>query len=304
MKILVTGATGLIGKALVELLLSNNHSIHYLTTSKSKLGDIPHCKGFYWNLLTNEIDQEAFNEIDVLVHLAGASISKRWTSSYKKELLESRILSSNLLYATLKKIQTKPIHVISASGTAIYPDSYDDTYDENSTQKDNSFLGNVVVEWEKSIDQFRALGCKVTKVRTGIVFSNKGGALPEMVFPIKMYVGSAFGTGKQMQSWIHLDDLAQLYYFIIQNSVEGIVNAVAPENISNQVLTKIIAKTINRPLFLPNIPKIIMQILLGEMHILLFGNKRIIPKKALELGFKFEFDNAEKAVDNLYKKKS
>lgn len=304
MKILITGATGLIGKALVDVLLKNDYSIHYLTTSKSKIENNPNCKGFYWNPKTSEIDAAAFDGVDVVVHLAGASISKRWTASYKKELFESRVLSANLLFNTLKKSENKIQHIISASGTAIYPDSYEVVYDENSIQVDTSFLGNVVVEWEKSIDQFKQIGCKVAKIRTGIVFSNLGGALPEMVLPIKMYAGSGFGTGRQIQSWIHLDDLVQLYSFAVKNSVEGIVNAVAPENISNQELTKIIAKTINRPLFLPNIPQWIMRLILGEMHILLFGNKRIVPKRIQELGFQFEFDTVLKAITNLYKKKS
>jgi len=301
MKVLITGATGLVGSELVKVLLENNCTIHYLTTSKSKIKNKPNYIGFYWNPQEGKINENCIEGVDVIVHLAGASISKRWTNSYKQELIESRVLTAQLLYNLLKKNPNKVTHFISASGTAIYPDSFTAVYDEKATPIDNSFLGNVVLKWEESADQFKLLNIKVSKLRTGIVFSEKGGALLEMIKPIKMYLGSEFGSGKQMQSWIHLADLANLYNFTIQNSVEGIINAVAPNPISNKDLTKCIAQQLKRPLFLPNIPQWFMKLILGEMHILLFSNKNILPKKALELGFKFEFPTALKALQNIIK---
>ena len=299
MKILVTGATGLIGSELVSLLLKNNHSVNYLTTSSKKIKSKDNYNGFYWNPTEGKIDENCLLNVDVIIHLAGASIAKRWTQSYKQELIESRVFSSNLLYNLLKKHPNQVKHFISASGTAIYPNSYESIYDENSTEIEDSFLANVVVKWEKSINQFQLLNIKTTKLRTGIVFSNKGGALIEMVRPIKMYVGSGFGSGKQQQSWIHLTDVAKLYLFVIENQIEGILNAVAPEIISNQNLTKLIAKICKRPLFLPNLPEWFMKLILGEMGSLLFTNKNIKPKKVLELGFEFEFETTQKALENI-----
>lgn len=299
MKILVTGATGLIGSELVSLLLKNNHSVNYLTTSSKKIESKDNYNGFYWNPTEGKIDENCLLNVDVIVHFAGASIAKRWTQSYKQELIESRVFSSNLLYNLLKKHPNQVKHFISASGTAIYPNSYEAIYDENSTEIEDSFLANVVVKWEKSINQFQLLNIKTTKLRTGIVFSNKGGALIEMVRPIKMYVGSGFGSGKQQQSWIHLTDVAKLYLFVIENQIEGILNAVAPEIISNQNLTKLIAKICKRPLFLPNLPEWFMKLILGEMGSLLFTNKNIKPKKVLELGFEFEFETTQKALENI-----
>lgn len=296
MKILITGATGLIGQELVELLLQNNHIVHYLTTSPHKIKNTTNCYGFFWNPAEGKIDENCLDGVDTIVHLAGASISKRWTKAYKQELIESRILSANLLFNLLKKTQHQVQHFISASGTAIYPDSSSTVYDESSTQKDDSFLGNVVLKWEESADQFQLLNIKVTKIRTGVVFSHKGGALLEMIKPIKMYAGSSFGSGKQMQSWIHLTDLTNLYYWVIQNQIEGIVNAVAPNAISNQDLTKAIAQQLNRPLFLPNIPQFVMKLILGDMHVLLFNDKKIIPKRALSLGFHFQFETVQKSL--------
>jgi uncharacterized protein (TIGR01777 family) len=205
------------------------------------------------------------------------------------------------LYHLVKKNPNQVKHFISASGTAIYPDSDSAVYDENSTEIDPSFLGNLVVKWEESADQFKLLNIKVTKMRTGIVFSEKGGALPEMIKPIKMFVGSGFGTGKQMQTWIHINDVVRLYFFTLQNKIEGVINAVAPNPISNQELTRCIAKQLHRPLFLPNVSLIVMKLILGEMHILLFNNKNIIPRRALELAFQYEYPTADLALTNLIK---
>lgn len=296
MKILITGATGLIGQELVELLLQNNHIVHYLSTSPNKIKNATNYYGFYWNPAEGKIDENCLEGVDTIVHLAGASISKRWTKSYKQELIESRILSANLLFNLLKKSQHQVQHFISASGTAVYPDCNTAVYDESSTQKDDSLLGNVVLKWEESANQFQKLGLKVTKMRTGVVFTAKGGALLEMIKPIKMCVGSGFGSGKQMQSWIHLTDLANLYYWVIQAKIEGIINAVAPNSISNQDLTKAIAQQLHRPLFLPNVPQFVMKLILGDMHILLFNDKKIIPQRSLSLGFHFQFETAQKAL--------
>ena len=301
MKILITGATGLIGKELTNLLLKENHIIHYLTTSKLKIQNRDNYFGFYWNPKEGKIEEQCLDGVDAIIHLAGASISNRWTNSYKQELIESRLLSTNLLFHLVKKNPNQVKHFISASGTAIYPDSDSAIYDETASEIDHSFLGNLVVKWEESADQFKLFNIKVAKMRTGVVFSKKGGALPEMIKPIKMFAGSGFGTGKQLQTWIHINDIARLYYFTLQNQIEGVINAVAPNPISNQELTRCIAKHLHRPLFLPNVPKTVMKLILGEMHILLFNNKNIFPRRALELGFQFEYPKADLALSNLIK---
>ncbi|MBC7494528.1 MAG: TIGR01777 family protein [Flavobacterium sp.] len=301
MKILITGATGLIGTELVQLLLQNNHHINYLTTSTSKIVNEKNFNGFYWNPTEGKIDENCLLGVEVIIHLAGASIAKRWTNDYKQELIESRVVSANLLFNTLKKNPHQVKHIISASGTAIYPDSFSQIYSEDSKDIDDSFLGNLVVKWEESVVQFNLLNIKTTVLRTGIVFSEKGGALPEIVRPIKYYAGSDFGSGKQLQSWIHLTDLVNLYNFVINNQVEGIVNGVAPNAITNHDLTVMIAKIVRRPLFLPNIPQWFMKLILGEMSSLLFTNKNIKPQRALNLGFTFKYDTTQKALQDILK---
>ena len=299
MRILITGATGLIGSELVLLLLQNGISVHYLTTSKRKIENQPNYKGFFWNPKLGIIDENCLMGVDAIIHLAGASISKRWTKSYKQEIIESRIFSSNLLFKIVKENPNQVKQIISASGTAIYPNSSSTVYTEDSKTIADNFLSNVVLKWEESVDKFQSLNIKVCKLRTGVVFSDKGGALLEIVKPIKLGLGSRFGDGKQVQSWIHLHDLVTMYLFAVENSLEGVYNAVAPHPITNSELTKNIATILEKPLFMPNIPKFVMKLILGEMHELLFEDKRISAQKVINSGFVFQYLTSEKALKDI-----
>lgn len=299
MKVLITGATGLIGTALSELLINAGITVHYLTTSTKKLESKTNFYAFYWNPQEGKIDENALIGVDAIIHLAGANIAKRWTNAYKQEIIESRVLSANLLFNALKKYPHQVKQFISASGTAIYPDSNTNVYDENSKQVSEGFLSNVVLKWEKSADQFKLLNINVSKIRTGVVYAKQGGALAEILKPIKLGIGSSFGTGKQIQSWIHILDLVDLYYFVLKNNHDGVYNAVAPDNVSDEKLTKTIAKILKKPLFMPNIPRFIMKLILGDMHELLFTNKKIISQKAINQGFVFQFPDIESAMKNI-----
>lgn len=300
MKLLITGATGLVGKKLVALLLQQGHNIHYLSTSKNKIQSLPNYKGFYWDIQQGEIDASCIEGVEVIVHLAGATIAKRWTKAYKIEIVESRVNSANLLYHLLKDSNHTVKQFISASGTAIYPESIDKLFDESTEEREESYLSKVVQEWEAAADQFNNYNIKVCKLRTGVVLDGKEGALPEMAKPIQMGVGANMGNGKQMQSWIHIDDLVQLYSFAIQQQLAGVYNAVSPNPVSNAVLTKAIAKVLHKWLFLPNIPRFMMDLLLGEMDYLLFSSKNLSANKIQKEGFVFHFPNIDKALENIY----
>lgn len=300
MKVLITGATGLVGNELVSLLLQNGVSIHYLSTSKKKIENEPNYKGFFWNPEQGLIDENCLMGVDAIIHLAGATISKRWTNAYKQEIIESRIVSSSLLFKALKNNPHQVKQIVSASGVAIYPNSDTKVYTEDSNEIDNGFLGTVVVKWEESVDKFKLLNIKVCKLRTALVLSNKGGALMEMIKPIRWGLGAAFGTGKQIQSWIHVHDLAALYLFAVENAWDGVYNAAAPNPVSNEEFTKAIATVLKKPLFLPNIPQFVMKFFLGEMHELLFENKNVSSQKAIGSGFIFKYKTVDKALENLF----
>lgn len=299
MKILITGATGMIGKELVALLLKDNHTVHYLTTSKDKIHNKFNYYGFFWNPEQSIIDENCLMGVDAVIHLAGATVSKRWTNSYKEEIIESRVLTTNLLYKALKDYPNQVKQVVSASAIGIYPDSLTDVYTEDSLKVSHDFLGTVVQKWEESVAIFSILKIKVCKIRIGLVLSDKGGALTEMVKPIKLGLGSSFGSGMQMQSWIHVSDLVQLFYFAIQNQLEGVYNAVAPNPVTNKVLTETIAKVLKKPLFMPAVPKFAMQLLLGEMHQLLFSSQNVSSKKIQDKQFQFQYKELEMALKNL-----
>lgn len=301
MTILITGATGLVGQELVQLLLKNGHIVHYLSTSKSKLVTEEAYKGFYWNPKTAEIDLNALTNVEVVVHLAGATVSKKWTKAYKQEIIESRVLSTRLLYQTLQKNGNQVKQIVSASAIGIYPDSLTNIYHETDLAIDASFLGNVVKEWENEVSQFEKLNILVAKIRIGLVLAKDGGALQEMVKPIKFGVGAAFGSGQQYQSWIHLHDLAAIFSHVIENNSSGVYNGVSPYPVTNEVLTKAIAKTLDKPLFLPNIPKFLMKLILGEMHILLFSSQHVSCRKLLDENFQFKFASLDKALNDILK---
>ena len=301
MTVLITGATGLVGQELVSLLLQNGFTVHYLSTSKSKLVSQNNYKGFYWNPKTSEIDLNALTDVEVIVHLAGASVAKKWTSSYKEEIIESRVLSTRLLYKTLQKNLHQGKQIVSASAIGIYPNDLNYIYHETDNKVDNSFLGNVVQQWEEEVNQFEKLHIKVAKIRIGIVLAKNGGALQEMAKPIKIGVGAAFGSGEQYQSWIHIQDLVGIFQFVIQNQLSGVFNGVAPYPVTNAVLTKAIAKTLGKPLFLPNIPQFVMKIMLGEMHQILFSSQHVSCRKLLDLKYQFKFASLDKALNDLLK---
>ncbi|MDC1379438.1 TIGR01777 family oxidoreductase [Algibacter sp.] len=299
MRVLITGATGLIGQEIVKLCHEKDIKVNYLTTSKSKIVQEENYKGFYWNPKVKEIDADCFKGVDAIVHLAGATVSKRWTPSYKKEILSSRTETTALLVNTLRELSHTVKQVVSASAIGIYPDSLINYYDESHNEISSSFLGQVVSVWEQASDEFLKLNITVSKIRIGLVLSNKGGALMEIVKPIKFGLGAAFGNGKQWQSWIHIHDLANLFLYVLQNNLSGVYDGVAPNPISNSELTKTAASVLHKPLFMPNIPKFFMKLVLGEMHILLFESQRVSSKKIADEGFLFKFNYLEPALNNL-----
>lgn len=301
MKILIAGATGLVGSEIVRLCMKQDIAVNYLTTSKRKIVSESGYQGFYWNPDGDEIDLKCFEGVTAVINLAGSSISKRWTPKYKKIVLTSRINTLRTLKNGLRKVNRAEIaSFVSASAIGIYPNSLSKFYEEGETAIDDSFLGDVVAAWEKEADAFQEFDFSVAKIRIGLVLSAEGGALPEMAKPIKFYVGSAFGTGKQWQSWIHITDLARLFLFTVTNELNGVYNGVGPNPINNSKLVNEIAKVLKRPLFLPKVPQFAMKAILGEMSYILFTSQRVSSKKIEEEGFVFDQANICCALEDIY----
>ena len=301
MKILVSGATGLVGSVLLKKALAQGHEIHYLTTRKNQLNAISAAKGFYWNPKQNEIDLKCFEGVEVLIHLAGASISQRWTSKNKKEILDSRVDGTSLLFKALKQLKGnhRLKQVVAASAIGIYPSSFSAIYTEDYTPQSNSFLEEVVIAWEKAEDGFAALGINLCKLRIGLVLTKKGGVLGPLKIPTWFGLGAAFGNGEQTQSWIHVDDLVALSLQAAKEQWEGIFNAVSPQPVSQKEFTKILAKAMRRPYFMPSLPQLPIRLVMGEMSTLVFNSQNVSATKVLQKGYKFQYPELFPAIKSL-----
>ncbi|MDG1761119.1 MAG: TIGR01777 family oxidoreductase [Flavobacteriaceae bacterium] len=303
MKILITGATGLIGQELIRLWIDKKHEIHYLTTRKNHKHPHPNITSFYWNPENGSIDSNCFDGVQVVVNLAGASVSKRWTSSYKEKIRESRIKGAELLLNAIQKLPSHEIQqLISASAIGVYPHDLHCLYTEKESKIADSFLGTVVNQWESAVQSFAKINIPVTTVRIGLVLSNQGGALPMTALPIRYGVGSWFGSGQQWQSWIHIEDMVRIIDFTVVNKLEGVYNAVAPQPVTNKEFVKTIARVLHRPLFLPPIPQFFMKLILGEMASVIFESQRVSSQKIQNAGFEFHFSKLQGALVALFHK--
>jgi uncharacterized protein (TIGR01777 family) len=296
--ILITGASGLVGSRLTQMLLAEGYSVSHLSRS-SKPGKIP---SFVWDVEKKYIDPEAFKGVDTIIHLAGAGVAdKRWNEKHKKDILESRTHSSRLLFEKLNKGNHNVKNFISASAIGLYGFSLSDKLFTESSPAANDFLATVVKAWEDEVDPISTLNIRVVKIRIGIVLSKKGGALQQMAKPVKLGVGSPLASGKQYMSWIHIDDLCGLFIKAVEHSkMTGAYNGVAPVPITNEEMTKAIAKVLNRPLFTPNVPAFVLRIVVGEMAQIVINGSNISSGKAQDAGYDFKFKNIGSALNDFY----
>lgn len=297
--VLITGASGAIARVLSKKL-ENQYSIRFLTRKKEAENE------FEWDLENQIIEETAFENVSHIIHLAGANISEnRWTEDRKKELISSRVDSARLILNTLKKKNLKLKSFISASGINFYgTKTTDKIFTENDTPG-NDFLSEVVVVWEKAADEFKEQNVaeRVVKIRTAVVLSKNEGALAKMMTPIQFGIGSPLGSGKQYMPWIHIDDICSIYEFALKNpEVEGSYNASAPQHTTNENLTKLIAKVLNKPLFMPNVPSFILKLIFGELADALLEGSRASSEKIEKAGFEFQFPDLKMALEDLLKK--
>lgn len=302
MKILITGATGLIGSEITRACHEKKMEVNYLTTNKEKIQKQTRFYGFYWNPSTGEIDKKCMEGVGVIIHLAGANVFKKWTKDYKKNIINSRVDSASLLYKTLKENEHQVGHIVAASAIGIYPSSPQKMYYEDEKEVDDSFLGEVVEQWEAANDSFKKLGLRVAKVRTGLVLARDGGALPKMQKPISFNLGAVLGNGRQWQSWIHIKDLAGIYLHIFENGLQGVYNAVAPNPITNRQMVRETAKSLGKKIWLPNVPVFILRLVMGKRARMLTSSQLVASKKIEMSGYSFLYSNFAKALEDLNKK--
>ncbi len=298
--VLITGATGLIGARLTELLLQKGCRVSHLGRTK-RPGPVP---SFAWDLEREIIEAGAFEAIDTVIHLAGASIAdKRWSASVKQEILDSRIKSTALLYRHLKENPHSVSTVVGASAIGYYGFELGDDLLTEESPPGKDFLSGVVVGWEKEVDRLEALGIRVVKIRIGIVLSEGGGALKEIARPIRWGIGAALGTGRQMVSWIHLDDLCEMFMMAVQReSMRGAFNGTAPSPVTNHQLTEAIAKILHRKILLPNIPSTALHLLIGEMADLVLFGSNVSSRKMQQAGLEFKHPELQPALADLFAK--
>lgn len=306
MKILITGATGFIGKQLVLNLFKQNHNLVILSRnaeSARKKINLP-CEFYDWDLMNDKAPIEAFKDVDTIIHLAGESVAEgRWTKSKKDKILNSRVLGTKHLVETLKSLKTKPKLLLSASAIGIYGNRGDEELHECSIP-DTTFLANVCKAWEDESQKAKDYVERIVNYRIGIVLGQGGGALDKMITPFKMGVGGTLGNGKQWMSWIHIDDIIGLMNHVINTpDIHGAINAVSPTPKTNKGFTKILGKVLNRPTIFP-VPSPVLKLVFGEMSEILLASQRVLPKVALKHGYNFQFSNLEEALVDILKKKT
>lgn len=293
--VLITGASGYIGGNLHRELKLKGYKVRTLTTQRinSNVED-----RFYWNPLTGEVNRKAFESLDFIIHLAGASIGTgRWTNKRKQLIAESRVVSTKLLYKKIKLYKTPLKGFISASATGYYGTITTDTIFDETALAAHDFLGNVCREWEAETDKFHNANIRTVKIRTGVVLSNDAPVLQKMLLPIKLGIGSMLGDGKQYIPWIHIDDLCEIYIKAIENkSLSGAYNAVAPQHITNRELMKTLAKKLHKPFWFPRIPAFILKWILGEKANLILKGSRVSSEKLIENGFQFKYTEIKQLI--------
>ena len=299
MKVLITGATGLIGSRIVRDCLERDIKVNFLTTRKDKLDSLTGCEGFYWNPQKNIIDINCFNKIDSIINLSGTSIFRIWTKENKELILKSRVQSLIFLRQKLIENDIKIQSIISASGIGAYPSSYEKEFNETESEKSNNFLSDVIKEWERATSSFEKIAEKVSIVRIGLVLSIKGGVLKQTMQPMSFGFGVYFGSGTQWQSWIHINDISQIFIYIINNRLSGIYNGVAPNPLTNYEFTSIISKVRKYVLLIIPVPRFFFKLIFGEMHVILFESQKVSSKKIEQSGFNFKFRNLRSAIENI-----
>lgn len=305
MRILITGGTGLIGSALAAELAQAGHEVIVLSRNPDRAGDLPAgVRAERWDGRTAQGWAHLADGAGAIVNLAGASIAgegflpSRWTPERKRLILQSRLDAGRAVVEAVQQAAHKPAVVIQSSGIGIYGFAGDRVLDE-SAPAGSDWLAQVAVQWESATAPVEAMGVRRAVIRTAVVFSRKGGVLPLMLLPFRFFVGGPIGGGKQYVPWIHIADEVGAIRFLIEHpDARGPFNLVAPEVMTNAEVSRVIARVLRRPSWLP-LPAFIMRLMFGEVATLLLEGQRAVPERLRELGYAFRFPTLEGALRDL-----
>jgi uncharacterized protein len=291
MRVLVTGATGLIGHAICQKLAQRKDQIYVVSRDKEKAKQ---SLGIQCEVIEGDLTKGPLSvpDLDVVIHLLGEPVIGRWTEEKKKKIYSSRIESTQNLGLSLR---SQHIHLLAASAIGYYPSGDAEATEFSRPGKD--FLSQVCIDWER---ESKKVGGDVTIFRISPVLAKSGGALAKMLPPFKMGVGGPLGSGKQWMSWIHIEDIASAFIWSLENKKFGVFNAAAPETLTNRDFSKILAEVLHRPLG-PKVPKFALKLMFGEAAEVLLSSQRVTPAALLRDGFKFKFPTAKEALENLLK---
>lgn len=298
-RILITGATGLIGTELTTMLTLRGYEVVHLSRGSNNTT----VKTFTWDVKNQKIDPTALQDVDHILHLAGANVGEgRWTAKRKKEILDSRLDSTALLKRALQTSKHQVKTIVSASAIGYYGFEKDEIFTEE-TPPGKDFLANVTQRWEEAVDSLSALSLRVVKLRIGVVLSDKGGALEPITKTVKLNAGSPLGSGGQWISWVHVEDVCHAFIHAIENSnLSGAYNIAAPDFVTNQTLITEVAKVLDKPTFLPNVPAFALRLLFGEMADIVLKGSRVSWNRLTETGFEFKYPKLREALNHLLSK--
>ncbi|WP_316746740.1 TIGR01777 family oxidoreductase [Pedobacter gandavensis] len=298
-QVLITGATGMIGQKLIRILLEKGHQVAILSRKMANIKDV---KVYLWDVSKATIDPDCLTGVDTIIHLAGENIaSEKWTKERKQKIVDSRVLSAQLLYKTIKAQNAPVKNFISASAVGYYGDAGNEILTE-ADPNGTGFLASCCRQWEAAADEGLAMGIRVVKWRIGFILAHHEGALKAMEQPIRYFAGAGLGSGKQWVPWVHIDDILEMFSQSVENQrFEGPYNACAPHPASNLELTKAIAKQLHRPVWPINVPEFVLKIILGELSEIVLISNNASPRKLLDTGFKFKYSQLESALSDIYK---
>ena len=298
MKITITGASGLIGRRLMKPLIADGHALTVL--SRHAGTNLPgNVKLSVWDPAKGEPAADALRDADAVIHLAGEPVAQRWSAEVKRRILESRVVGTRKLVEALGKLDRRPAVLVSSSAVGYYGSRGDEPLVESSGPG-KGYLPEVCVAWEKEAEAAEALGIRVVRLRTGVVLDARGGALQKMLPPFRMGVGGKVGDGRQWMPWIHIHDLVGMIQFALGGPLQGPVNGVGPDPVTNAAFTQALGAALKRPAVFP-VPGFLLKIVFGEMSEVLMASQKVLPKAAESAGYVFKYPQLGPALADLLK---